>query len=378
MFKKLSFLENIDWILVASFVPLLGAGLVTMRPLIGEESAYFFNRQIIWIIVGLFVFFAFSLIDWRFLKNSGLLIALFFSSVVVLALLLIFGKAVRGSVSWINLSFFSVEPADPIKLLLILLISKYFTRRHVEIVRFRHILISSFYVIVPSVLIFFQPDFGSVAVFLSIWLGMVVVSGISKKHLLLVLLVFVLLLGISWALIFEPYQKERILTFLNPLKDPQGAGYNALQSVIAVGSGQLWGKGIGYGTQSRLEFLPEYRTDFIFAAFAEEWGFIGVLIIFSCFGMLIWRILRNAYFGQTNFERFFGVGLAIFFMVHFILHAGMNLGLLPVTGLNMPFMSYGGTHMITIFAGLGILMGMRAYSSSVVLKKDPMVEFLVE
>ena len=371
-------LKKIDWILVASFVPLLGAGLVTMRPLVSEESAYFFNRQVIWIAVGLVVFFVFSFVDWRFLKNSGLLLVLFVSSVVVLLLLLLFGKTIRGSASWINLSFFSIEPADPIKLLVILVISKYFTRRHVEIVRFKHIFISSFYVILPSILIFLQPDFGAVAVFLSIWLGMVIVSGISKKHLLIVFLILVLVLGISWMFIFKPYQKTRILTFLNPLQDPQGAGYNALQSIIAIGSGQLWGKGIGYGTQSRLEFLPEYRTDFIFAAFAEEWGFLGVLIIFFCFGILIWRILRNAYFGQTNFERFFGIGLAIFLMVHFFFHTGMNLGLLPVTGLNMPFMSYGGTHMVTVFAGLGVLMGMRAYSSTAVLKKDPMVDFLVE
>lgn len=370
--------KRIDWVLVASFVPLLGAGLVTMRPLVSEESAYFFNRQVIWITIGFLIFFVFSFIDWRFLKNSGLLLVLFAVSMVVLASLLFFGKTIRGSASWFDFSLFSIEPADPIKLLIILIISKYFTRRHIEIVRFRHILISSFYVILPSVFIFLQPDFGAAAVFLAIWLGMVIVSGISKKHLLIVFLVFCLALSISWMFVFKPYQKDRILTFLNPLKDPQGAGYNALQSIIAVGSGQLWGKGIGYGTQSRLEFLPEYRTDFIFAAFAEEWGFIGVLIIFSCFGILIWRILRNAYFGQTNFERFFGVGLAIFLMVHFVFHVGMNLGILPVTGLNMPFMSYGGTHMITIFAGLGILMGMRSYSSASVLKKDSVVEFLGE
>ncbi len=364
MFKK------IDWILVASFVPLLGAGLVTMRPLVSEESAYFFDRQVIWIVVGVAVFFVFSAIDWRFLKNSGLLLALFVASMFVLALLLFWGREVRGSASWINLFLFSIEPADPIKLLIILIIAKYFTRRHVEIVRFRHVFISSVYVILPSILIFLQPDFGSVAVFLAIWLGMVVASGINKKHLFGVILIICLLFLISWLFIFKPYQKERILTFLDPLKDPQGAGYNALQSIIAVGSGQMWGKGIGYGTQSRLEFLPEYRTDFIFAAFAEEWGFVGVLIIFACFGVLVWRILRAAYMGKSNFERFFGIGLAIFLMTHFILHVGMNLGLLPITGLPMPFMSYGGTHMITVFAGLGILMGMGAYSPASALKKD--------
>jgi rod shape determining protein RodA len=160
----------------------------------------------------------------------------------------------------------------------------------------------------------------------------------------------------------KPYQKDRILSFLNPLKDPQGAGYNALQSMIAIGSGQTWGKGLGLGTQSRLKFLPEYRTDFVFAAFAEEWGFVGVLIVFFSFGILIWRILKNAYLGQANFERFFGMGVSIFLMSHFVLHVGMNIGILPITGLSMPFLSYGGSHLVTIFSGLGILMGMRRHS----------------
>jgi rod shape determining protein RodA len=151
------------------------------------------------------------------------------------------------------------------------------------------------------------------------------------------------------------------LSFVHPLADVQGAGYNANQSTIAVGSGQLLGKGIGYGTQSKLKFLPEYETDFIFAAFAEEWGFLGVVSFLLLFGVVIWRILANAYCGATNFEILFGVGLATLFFSHFAIHVGMNMGLLPVTGITMPFLSYGGTHLLTEFIGLGILMGMRRY-----------------
>jgi len=361
---KLSFL-NIDWLLTSSFVPLLGAGLVTMRPLVEGEGAYFFNRQVVWMLVGLFVFFSFSQIDWRFLKNSGFLLLLFGVAICVLIVLFLIGKTIRGASSWFDLVFFSVEPADPIKLLIVLVLAKYFTRRHIEIARFRHILISGFYIVLPSLLVFLQPDFGSAIVFVLIWFGMILVSGISKKHLLLVVLMAMIIFAASWMFVLKPYQKARIVTFINPLQDPQGAGYNALQSVIATGSGQAWGKGLGYGTQSRLEFLPEYRTDFIFAAFAEEWGLVGVSIIFFFFGLLIWRILKNAQNGQTNFERLFGIGLAIFLMTHFVLHTGMNIGVLPITGLNMPFLSYGGSHMVTVFAGLGILMGMRRYSQNV-------------
>jgi rod shape determining protein RodA len=162
--------------------------------------------------------------------------------------------------------------------------------------------------------------------------------------------------------VFKDYQKNRIRTFLHPLADVRGAGYNSYQSTIAVGSGQVIGKGVGYGTQSRLNFLPEYQTDFIFAAFSEEWGFVGVVFLLGSFSLLIFRIVDNAIKGETNFEVLFGTGLAIMFAGHFIINVGMNMGLMPVTGIPLPFVSYGGSHMLIAFVGLGILMGMRKYS----------------
>jgi rod shape determining protein RodA len=207
-----------------------------------------------------------------------------------------------------------------------------------------------------------QPDFGSAVIIFLIWLGMVLVSGISKKHLLVMALLAGVVFGLLWQFGFAEYQKNRIRSFIDPFADIHGAGYNAYQSTIAVGSGELWGKGLGYGTQSRLEFLPEYETDFVFAAFAEEWGFLGVIILFSLFGVVIWRIIRTTTTGATNFEILYGAGVAIYFIVHFIVNIGMNIQLLPVTGTTLPFLSYGGTHLLTEFSALGILMGMRRYS----------------
>ncbi|NOY35702.1 MAG: rod shape-determining protein RodA [bacterium] len=365
---------NIDWILFLSTLPLLAGGLITMRAL-GAGNNYFFFRQIIWILVSFAVFFLFSAIDWRFLRRGELLVALLAGAVAVLAFLLIMGKTVKGAASWIALPFFAIEPSDPIKLLVILILAKYFSRRHIEIAHIRHIIVSGIYVFIPTILIFFQPDFGSAIIFFLIWLGMIMVSGVSKKHLLLVFLAIAITFSVSWFFAFEPYQKDRVLTFLHPLKDIRGAGYNAYQSMIAVGSGQIFGKGIGFGTQSRLEFLPEHQTDFVFAAFAEEWGLVGVFFIFVFFGIVIWRILKNAFLGQGNFESLFGFGLAIFLMAHFIVHIGMNIGLLPITGTTLPFMSYGGSHMITVFGGLGILMGMRRYARSA-HREDATAEFL--
>ena len=364
---------SVDWVLLGAIVPLLAYGLLTMNSFGGENR--FFEKQLIWIGVSLLVFFVFALFDFRFLRRSGVIVSLYLGIIAILTLLFGMGAVFKGAQSWFNVGLFTIQPSDPAKLILILVLSKYFSRRHMEIAHIRHILISGFYTLILFLLVLVQPDFGSAVILACIWFGMVLVSGISKKHLVLVFGLAIMAGIFSWTYVFQDYQKTRILTFLNPLADVRGAGYNAYQSTIAVGSGQLFGKGIGYGTQSKHRFLPEYETDFIFAAFAEEWGYLGVLILFLLFGIVIFRILQNAVHGGTNFEMFFGAGLAILFMSHFILHVGINLGLLPVTGTTIPFLSYGGSHLITEFAGLGILMGMRKYSRGV-HREDIKNEFL--
>ena len=355
---------NVDIVLLAAIIPLFLAGLVTMKdfgPPAGGEPDYFFNRQLIWIAIGAVVFFAASSMDWRILRNGWLLFVLYLLGVLVLVGLLFAGETVRGTRAWIGFGLFSLEPAEPIKLVLILLLAKYFSRRHVEIAHAKHIIVSGLYSLLLALLVFLQPDLGSALIFGAIWLGMILVSGVSKRHLLAVLLIAVLLGWVSWVYILEPYQQARILTFLDPFRDPRGAGYNALQSMIAVGSGGVFGRGVGYGIQSRLEFLPEHETDFIFAAFAEEWGLLGVTIIFIFFGLAFWRILKAAGKGESNFEKLFGIGLFFMLFSHFVIHVGMNIGFLPVTGISLSFLSYGGSHTITILAGLGVLMGMARY-----------------
>jgi rod shape determining protein RodA len=269
---------------------------------------------------------------------------------------------VKGARSWFNLGAFAFQPVDFVKIVLIIILSKYFSRRHIEIANVRHILVSGFYAFVFFALVMLQPDFGSGIILFAIWFGMVLVSGISKKHLLAVFLIGVISFSGLWLFVFKEYQKARIMTFIHPLTDLQGAGYNAYQSTIAVGSGGIWGKGVGYGTQSKLQFLPEYETDFIFAAFSEEWGFVGALILFVLYGILFWRILDIARKGASNFETFFGFGVAIMILSHLIVHVGMNIGVMPVTGITMPFMSYGGSHLLAEFCALGIIMSQKSYS----------------
>lgn len=351
---------HVDWFLLASALAVSLLGLVTMYSFSAENS--FFDKQVVWIALSLAVFFLASISEYTFLRRTPVVTALFIGVVSLLALIFMFGAVVKGAQNRFDLGLFFFQPSDPAKLLLVMLLAKYFARRHIEIAHIRHILVSGAYAFVLFVLVFFQPDFGSAIIIFSIWFGMVLVAGISWKHLLTLAIAGVIVVGALWQWGLQPYQKQRVLTFLHPLTDIQGSGYNAYQSTVAVGSGETFGKGIGQGSQSKLQFLPEYQTDFIFAAFAEEWGFVGVVLLFGLFGVVIIRIIRIARYAADNFDTLFAAGLAAYFMAQFVVHAGMNMGLLPITGTTLPFMSYGGSHLLTEYLALGILMGLRRHA----------------
>ena len=357
-----AFFEGVDiWLITAVILSSL-LGLVTMYTFDGDNL--YFLRQIVWILIAM-VFLAIALLpDYRFLRSGNTAFYLYIASVALLVLVLFFGETVKGAQSRFDLIFFSFQPSDPAKLILIALLAKYFSKRHELIGDFKHILVSGLYAILVFGLVFIQPDFGSAIILFLIWFGMILISGISFKHLAAVGVIGVLAFTLMWQFGFQEYQKERITTFLNPLEDIQGAGYNAYQSTIAVGSGQVWGKGVGYGTQSKLQFLPEYETDFIFAAYAEEWGLVGVMLLFTLFAVIIWRILYHALRGASNFERLFALGVSILIISHFFIHIGMNIGLLPVTGTTIPFLSYGGSHLVTEFVAIGMVIAMSRYSKS--------------
>ncbi|MDC1205631.1 rod shape-determining protein RodA [Candidatus Pacebacteria bacterium] len=352
--------SGFDFILFGSILVLSLMGLATMYTFAGTNL--YFERQSVWILISIGLMLLAMVPDYRFLRAGNTTFILYTLSFLSLVLVLFIGEITLGAQSRFDLGFFSLQPSDPAKLILIAVLAKYFSKRHELIGDFRHIIISGLYTFLIFGLVFIQPDFGSAIILFFIWFGMILVAGIRIKHLLIVFMFGAITFGGMWSFAFQDYQKARIMTFLDPLSDIQGAGYNAYQSTIAVGSGQVFGKGIGYGTQSKLQFLPEYETDFIFAAFAEEWGLVGVSILFSLFGMVIWRLLHYAVLGATNFERLFATGVAILITSHFFVHIGMNIGLLPVTGTTVPFLSYGGTHLMTEFIGIGIVMAMSRYT----------------
>src|SRR3990167_9334797 len=344
---------HVDWFLFAPAFLISLAGLVTMNSFSGEN--YFFFRQSIWLLIVVIIFFAATAIDWRFMRQTRVIVAIFFATLFALVLLSLIGQAAKGAERWLRLGPVAFQPFDLARISIVLLLAKYFSRRHVEIRNIRHILVSGFYALVIFIPLFLQPNFSGGVVIASVWLGMVLVSGISKKHLLAVVVGGALAFIVLWSFLLASYQKARVISFIHPLADVRGAGYNAYQSTIAVGSGGILGKGIGQGSQSKLLYLPEYETDFIFAAFTEEWGFVGSVILLALSLILLIRITNNAEMAATNFEALLGLGVAILFAIHLVIHVGMNMGMLPVTGLTLPFMSYGGSHLLVEWLTLGIL-----------------------
>ena len=351
---------SIDWMLLSSVLLVVMFGLITMSTFTANNI--FFEKQLISLVVALGAFFLATRVDTDILKRTNVLVSLFMIVSLLLLLLFGLGHVAKGAQSWFKVGTFAFQPADAMKLVIVLVLAKYFSRRHIEIAHFRHIIISGFYAVIPFLLVLLQPDFGSAMIIFLIWFGMILVSGVSKKHLALVFLSGAIVFGGLWFGVFKPYQKARISTFLSPLTDIRGAGYNSYQSTIAIGSGQIFGKGVGYGTQSRLRFLPEHQTDFIFSAFAEEWGLVGVAILFILFAVIIGRILMITMVGATNFEMLYGMGVAVIVIAPFVVNIGMTIGLLPVTGVAVPFMSYGGSHLLVEFIALGLLVSMKKTS----------------
>ncbi len=346
---------KVDWYIIIPSLILFIFSLFTLFSF--SESGDIsnrFSRQGIWIIIGILIFYIFHKIDIRHMESRKITLIIYILSIFSLLILFISGHIAKGAQSWIRLGFFSIQPTDPAKLSLIMILAKYFSKRHVEISSFKHIFISGIYTSILGILILLQPDFGSAIVIFGIWAGMIFVSGISKKHILILLCVAIITLSFAWNFAFKEYQKKRIINFIHPMSDIRGSGYNQYQAIIAVGSGELFGKGIGYGTQSKLKFLPEYETDFIFAAFAEEWGFIGVIIVIFLYLFILIRMLYISIYA-TNINSLFVLGVFFFFLIHIIVNIGMNLGIMPVTGIPLPLMSYGGSHLIIEIVLLAIV-----------------------
>ena len=356
-------LKQFDWLLLGAIFLLNSIGLVSLFSLSERSPLPFFHNQITWLAIGLFLFFLASLIDYRFFRNqSFVLLGFYILTVILLSALFFFGEGTGGVARWFYFGGIAFQPVEPAKPVLVLILAKYFSLRHAEIYRLRHLIISGIYILIPAILVLFQPNLGSAAILLFLWTAIAIFSGIKMRHFIFFVLLLSVVSLLAWNLALAPYQKSRITSFINPYSDPLGTGYNAIQAKIAVGSGKIFGKGVGYGSQSSLNFLPAAETDFIFSAFTEEWGLVGALMLFGGFAVLFWRIIKIGLKVSDNFSRLFTLGFASIILSQFIIHVGMNIGLMPITGITLPFVSYGGSSLVSLMIGIGILQNIKINS----------------
>ncbi len=342
-----------DWLINSIVFLLLCFGLSAIY----STSPNNFYRQACFAFIGLVLLFLISRLNYFNLKNYTLL--LYCLIIILLILVLVFGHKIRGANSWFNFGQLGFQPVELVKLVMIIVLARYFAKHSYDIRKWRTIIISAVYLALPTGFILIQPDLGSALVIIAIWLGISLMAGIRIFHLAIVFLILIIIASTSWFFLLKDYQKNRFLVFLNPVLDPLGRGYNVIQSIIAVGSGRFLGKGLGYGSQSQLNFLPEQHTDFIFAAIAEELGFIGVFFILALFGLFFFRCFKILFKTEDNFGRFLILGIIIYFFTHVFINIGMNIGLLPITGIPLPLISYGGSNLLVTLIAIGLLQSIR-------------------
>ncbi len=340
-----------DWILVGSTVVLSLWGIFHLYTISFPHQSYYFIRQTMWVGMGMGLLFLFSCLkpsSWK--KASYSLYGIFF---FILILVLVIGEGTHGAQRWLRVGMFSFQPSEFIKLSLILILAK--TLAFGEGISWVKLGLSFSLTILPLVLIVLQPDMGTALILLPLWLGMLFLAGASLKKMAVILGVGIFLFPLSFFLL-RPYQKMRIITFLNPQRDPLGAGWSSLQSKIALGSGKLVGRGMGEALHTRLKFLPQPFTDFIFASLGEEWGFIGVLFLFTLYFIIILRGVKIARETGSDFARLVSGGIVILLFLQVFINLGMVAGMMPVTGIPLPLMSYGGSSVLMFLAGIGILV----------------------
>lgn len=350
--------RNIDWITILLVILLVVIGLAAIYSVdFSRGDGEFLNskKQLVAAVVGFAMLIILASANYRFLESYASLI--YWATVLFLIAVLFFGKTARGTTGWFTFGQFNFQPVELAKFVIILALARYFDARSSLRFSLKSIIQSFLIAAIPAGLIFLQPDFGGGLLILTVWFILLAIFGIKRKHLIILFLASCLLLLVSWLWILAPYQKDRILTFVSPLRDVSGAGYNVRQSIIAIGAGRWLGRGLGFGSQSQLKFLPASQTDFIFAVIAEELGFVVTSLILGIFSFLLWRFLRLSLRTRDDFTSFLILGVVALFFLEFLINVGMNLGVMPVMGIAAPFLSYGGSSLIMHLGMVGVMLG---------------------
>jgi rod shape determining protein RodA len=348
--------------MLALFLPLgilVAAGLVMLSAI----SPHLFYLQLLWVLFGAGLVALFLYIDWRSVFNSRWITwGIYALALALLIFVYAKGPVIRNTRSWIVLGPFNFQPVELMKVALIFLYAHYFSRRHLAIARWRNILESFLFFILPAAVAVRLPDLGSAVVFFGIWFGFLLLSGLPLRRLAAAVLVFAVAAGVVWIYVFRDYHRARVLGFIYPSQNVLGVNYSVTQSKIAIGSAGFFGKGYGQGTEAQLGFLSEPSEDFIFSGIIEEWGILGGLAVITAFFFLILQVLRIGSLADENFEKFICLGTATMLGVQFVLNTGSATGLTPVVGVTFPFVSYGGSSMLANFFLVAIVNSIRKRS----------------
>ena len=359
-----------DYVLFVAALSLTAYGLLliysgSLNSYAGSILASPTGRQAAFGVVGVLGCLFVSRMDYRFLAQGSTV--LYLGLIGALIFVLTLGTQIYGSRRWIDLAGTQVQPSEIGKLIIILILAKYLTDHQAEIRELRVFLVSLAIAAVPTLLVFAEPDLGSASIFLFIWLGMVIMAGAEMRHVLGLVGMFVAMAPFALVALVTDYQRERVSLFLDPAQDSLGSGFNILQAEISVGSGGLFGQGFTQGTQTQLDYLRTQTTDYIFSVLGEELGFIGAMILFALYILLLMRGLRAAAISQDGFGRLLAVGVVIFILFQAFINVGVNIRLFPVTGIPLPFISQGGSSLITVFIAVGLLQSVIMRHRQVVL-----------
>jgi rod shape determining protein RodA len=352
--------HNFDFVMLAAALILCAFGVLMVQSAtlgFSDEVAFglgsYAVRQAGYAVAGLVLLLAFSAIDYRVLGGfAGPVYAIL---LLLLGAVFVIGQGAYGSTRWIDLKVFPLQPSELAKIFMIIVLAKFFADREKKMTKLRNFVLSLVLIGIPIGLVYFQPDLGTSLVIMAIWVGMILAVRTRRIYLIGLAGLAVPAAFIAWQFVLKGYMKDRLLIFLHPEQDPLGQGYNIIQAKISIGAGGWFGQGFGHGMQSQLHFLRVAHTDFIFSVISEEFGFLGTLALLVLFVVLLWRIIRVATHAGDSFGQMLAIGVGTMLLFQTFVNIGMNLQLMPVTGIPLPFISYGGNSMLTTLVGLGIL-----------------------
>ncbi len=347
----------LKWVPLILELLILTIGMINLSSAtaVEDKSLGLWKNQIVSIGLGSVITLIVMFPHYSFLSRLAYMV--YMGNMGLLLAVLAFGRSSLGAKRWISLGGFSLQPSELMKLSMVIFLAKFFENKNTTAgLKIKDLILPTIFVLIPVAFIVVQPDLGTAMIIMLVYGSMLLFLRIHPKLLLLLVLVGAISAPVVYNYGLKPYQRQRIVTFLDPMSDPKGAGYNSIQSMIAVGSGQMWGKGYKKGTQAHLNFLPEHHTDFIFSVYSEEWGFIGCGLLLLCYALFIMSGLSVAYQSNDKFASLLAFGITSIFFWHVFINMGMVMGMLPIVGVPLPFLSYGGSALLTAMSGVAILV----------------------